>query len=143
MLALIEPVVERLGYELVDVQWVSGGGEGTLRVFIDLPAGRVGIEDCERVSHEVSTLLDSVDPISVAYRLEVSSPGFDRSLRTRAHFERFVGERVKVELAMPRDGRRRYTGRLLAVMDVGIRLRVDNFEVDLSWPEIGRAQLAG
>ncbi len=68
-----------------------------LRIFIDRPEG-VGLDDCERVSHEISALLDVEDPVPTAYTLEVSSPGLDRVLRTPAHFQRFVGERVRLEL---------------------------------------------
>jgi len=94
MIALLEPLVEQLGYELVDIEWVSAPRSATLRIFLDLPAGReghIGIEDCECVSREVSALLDVEDPVAGAYNLEVSSPGFDRVLRKPAHFERFVG----------------------------------------------------
>ena len=88
----------------------------------------------------MSALLDVEDPIPTAYTLEVSSPGFDRVLRTRAHFERFVGARVFVELKEPRDGRRRYTGTLLAVDDGGIALEVDGEQVAVTFAEIGKAQ---
>ena len=70
----------------------------------------IGVEDCERVSRELSALLDVEDPIAVPYTLEVSSPGADRILRTTAHYQRLVGQRVHVELVAPRNGRRRYTG---------------------------------
>ncbi len=89
-----------------------------VRVFIDRPQG-VGLEDCERVSHELSALLDVEDPVPTAYTLEVSSPGLDRVLRTPAHFQRFVGERIWLELKVARDGRRRYTGRLEALDAAG------------------------
>ncbi len=82
---------------------VEDGGE-------TLGESGIGIEDCERVSREVSALLDVEDPIPSAYTLEVSSPGEDRVLRTRAHFDRFAGARAYVELRVPRDGRKRYTG---------------------------------
>jgi len=90
----------------------------------------------------VSALLDVEDPIPTAYRLEVSSPGFDRVLRTSAHFERFVGARVWVELKVPREGgRRRYTGRLAAVEDEGITLEVDDQTVSVQFREIARQSL--
>jgi len=112
-----------------------------LRLFIDREAG-VGLEDCERVSREVAALLDVKDPIPSAYTLEVSSPGFDRLLRTQAHFGRFVGSRVFVELKEPRAGRRRYTGKLLTVDDTGIALEVDRERVAVAFAEIGKARLA-
>ncbi len=141
LIALIEPLTARLGYELVDLEYGAGRGHGLLRVFIDGGAG-VGVDDCERVSREVSALLDVEDPMPGAYTLEVSSPGFDRVLRTREHFGRFVGSRVFVELKEPRDGRRRYTGQLLAVDEDGIALDVDRQRVAVSFAEIGKARLA-
>ena len=139
--ALLEPVLARLGYELVELEYAPGQGRSLLRLYIDAPAG-VGLDDCERVSREVSSLLDIEDPIPSAYTLEVSSPGFDRLLRTRAHFGRFVGSRVFVELKEPRAGRRRYTGTLLTVDEGGIALEVDRERVAMTFEEIGEARLA-
>lgn len=144
MLGLLEPLVEQLGYELVDIEWVSAPRNSVLRIFLDLPVGRdghVGIEDCERVSREVSALLDVEDPLSGAYHLEVSSPGFDRVLRKPAHFERFAGARVWVELNVARQGRRRYTGILATVTTNGIELEVDGEQVAIGFGEIGKARL--
>ncbi|MBS0389356.1 MAG: ribosome maturation factor RimP, partial [Proteobacteria bacterium] len=89
LIGLVEPLLANLGYELVDLEMSVGHGAGLLRVYIDRAAG-VGIEDCEKVSREISALLDVHDPIPGAYRLEVSTPGLDRVLRTPAHFERFA-----------------------------------------------------
>src|SRR6185437_12993469 len=97
---------------------------------------------CERVSHELSALLDVEDPVPVPYSLEVSSPGLDRVLRTRAHFERFIGARAWVELTAPRDGRRRYTGQLHSVDAEGVELLVDGAAVRVPFGQIGRARLA-
>lgn len=141
LIALTEPLLGGLGYELVDLEYGAGRAHATLRLFIDKPEG-VGVDDCEQVSREVSALLDVEDPIPTAYTLEVSSPGFDRVLRTRAHFERFAGERVHVELKEPRDGRRRYTGMLRTVADEGLTLEVDREIVSVTFDEIGRARLA-
>lgn len=141
LVALIEPLLAQLGYELVDLAYVPARGRGALRIFIDQPQG-IGLDDCERVSREVSALLDVEDPIPTAYTLEVSSPGEDRVLRTRAHIDRFVGSRVLVELAAPREGRRRYTGMLRSVADEGVALEVDRQIVELPFREIGRARLA-
>ena len=141
LMALVEPVLDRLGYELVDLEFTSGRSHAVVRLFIDRSEG-VGLEDCATVSREVSALLDLEDPIPSAYTLEVSSPGFDRVLRTRAHFGRFVGERVYVELKEPRAGRRRYTGTLLTVDEDGIALEVDQEHVAMAFKEIGKARLA-
>ncbi len=139
--ALIEPAVAGLGFELVELEYAAGRGHGVLRLFIDREAG-VGLDECAHVSREVSALLDVEDPIPSAYTLEVSSPGFDRVLRTEAHFGRFVGSRVFVELKEPRAGRRRYTGKLLAVDAAGIALEVDHEHVAVAFSEIGKARLA-
>ena len=141
LIALIEPVLGSLGYELVELELSSGRAHAVLRLFIDREGG-VGLEDCAAVSREVSALLDAEDPIPSAYTLEVSSPGFDRVLRTRAHFGRFVGSRVFIELKEPRAGRRRYTGKLLTVDDAGIALEVDREQVTVAFAEIGKARLA-
>jgi ribosome maturation factor RimP len=152
LIALIEPVLVRLGYELVELEYAAGRSQAVVRLFIDhlgidKAVGQerqgIAVEDCERVSREVAALLDVDDPIPTAYTLEVSSPGFDRLLRTPAHFERFVGSRVFVELKAPRAGRRRYTGTLQAVNATGIELEVDKQKVEVPFDEIGKARLAG
>jgi ribosome maturation factor RimP len=142
LIALIEPVLARLGYELVELEYAAGRSQATVRLFIDTPAG-ITVDDCERVSRDVAALLDVDDPIPTAYTLEVSSPGFDRVLRTQAHFERFLGERVFVELKAPRAGRKRYTGLLQVVTAAGIELEVDKQKVVVPFEEIGKARLAG
>jgi ribosome maturation factor RimP len=144
LLRLIEPPVEALGLELVDVEYASAGGGGVLRVFIDrCVADEPGItvDDCARVSHALSEMLEAADPIKGHYTLEVSSPGFDRILRTRAHFERFVGARVAVELRLPMDGRRRFVGDLRAVDGAEIAVVVDGQEYRLPLERIQKARL--
>jgi ribosome maturation factor RimP len=142
--ALTESLLARLGYELVDLEYVPARSRALLRVFIDKPEEPqgVGLSDCERVSHELSALLDVEDPVPMPYSLEVSSPGLDRVLRTRRHFERFVGERVWIELSVPREGRRRYTGQLQAVDAEGVELLVDGAIVRVPFGQVGRARLA-
>jgi ribosome maturation factor RimP len=164
LLELVEPLLVRLGYELVDVEFASTRSEATLRVFIDRPVGSVvqgatstvrvgqdeieatesgiGVEDCERVSRELSELLDVEDPITMAYQLEVSSPGAERVLRTLAHYQRFAGERVLMELVVPREGRKRYTGVLVRADGDGIELNVDGKPVTAQYREIERTRLA-
>lgn len=142
LIALIEPVLARSGYELVELEYSAGRSQAVVRIFIDTAAG-ITVDDCERVSREVAALLDVEDPIPMAYTLEVSSPGFDRVLRTPAHFERFAGSRVFVELKAPREGRKRYTGLLKAVDASGIELEVDRQKVEIRFEEIGKARLAG
>ena len=141
LIARFEPVLGEMGYELVEVEFVSGQGGGTLRIYIDGPEG-IDVDDCAEASHALSELLDADDPFPGAYSLEVSSPGLDRVLRTPEHFARFVDNRVKVELQVPRDGRKRYTGMLRRADGESIELEVDNFSVSIRLAEIGRARLA-
>ena len=141
LIALFEPVLKEAGYELVEVEFVPGAGGGTLRIYIDGPEG-IDVDDCAAASHLMSELLDVDDPFPGAYSLEVSSPGLDRVLRTPEHFARFVDNRVKVELRVARDGRKRYTGVLRRADGESIELEVDNFSVSIRLAEIGRARLA-
>jgi ribosome maturation factor RimP len=140
LLRLLEPIIERLGYELIDLEFVPHGHESVLRVFIDGAAG-IGHEDCAAVSTAVSAALDENDPIPGHYNLEVSSPGFDRVLRKRAHYERYVGSRVRVQLGSPLDGRRRFTGTLVAVGDEGVTVDVDRQPFRLPFSLIQRTRL--
>jgi len=142
LLELLEPEVAALGFELVELEFHAHRGGGLLRLYIDRPGeAGVTVDDCEAVSRRVGERLDASGLLKSAYTLEVSSPGFDRPLRTRAHFERFAGSRVHVETALPRDGRRRWTGRLAAVGDDGIVLEVDGSAVKLGLGEIRTARL--
>ena len=145
LIGLMEPLLERLGYELVELEYHPARSSARLVLYIDRPPPAeegIGLDDCERVSREVSALLDVEDPIPTAYTLEVSSPGFDRVLRRPAHFERFIGARVHVELSAPRGGRKRYTGVLLEAGADGIVIEVDRERVEMTYGEIARARLA-
>jgi len=160
LIALSEPLLARLGYELVDIEYAATHSEATLRVFIDWPDGKmpvetaalpddgtrafdgIGVEDCERVSRELSALLDVEDPIAVPYQLEVSSPGADRILRTLPHYQRHVGQRVHVELNAARDGRRRYTGELTRAGEEDFELNVDESVVTVRYAEVEKTRLA-
>ncbi|MGH8032820.1 MAG: ribosome maturation factor RimP [Luteimonas sp.] len=118
---LLAPTVRSLGLELLGAEYLPVPGGATLRLYIDRPgadaavdAEGVTIEDCEAVSREVSAQLDVEDPISVNYTLEVSSPGVDRPLFSPGQFARFIGQRVKVTLKLPHDGRRRLQGAIVS-----------------------------
>jgi ribosome maturation factor RimP len=143
LIELLERDVAALGYELVELEFHAHHAGGLLRLYIDRPgeADGVTVEDCAAVSRRVSEQLDAADLIRTEYTLEVSSPGLDRPLRTRAHFERFTGSRVHVETSLPRAGRRRWTGRLAAVGNDGIVLEVDGDRVEFGLGEIKTARL--
>jgi ribosome maturation factor RimP len=139
LISMLEPVVEGLGFELVDVEFQTGG-IGVLRVYVDKPGG-VGLEDCAEVSQQISAVLDVEDPIRGSYTLEVSSPGLDRRLRTTEHFERHVGQRVKIQTKLPVAGRKRFTGELLKVEEGEICLDVDGQEHRIALADIHAARL--
>ena len=142
---LLEPPIEALGFELVDIEFAQAGRGGVLRIFIDRRAEESGagitVEDCANTSHAVSQLLEAQDPIKGHYTLEVSSPGFDRILRTTAHFERFVGARIFAELKLPIDGRRRFVGVLKSVTDDTVVVDVDGRDHSLPLERIQKARL--
>ncbi|QTL05126.1 ribosome maturation factor RimP [Aquabacter sp. L1I39] len=110
--AIVEPVVADLGYRLVRVK-VSSRDGGTLQIMAERPDGSMTVDDCEAISRAVSPVLDVEDPISGAYRLEISSPGIDRPLVRLSDFVRWAGHEVKAEMAVPVNGRKRFRGILL------------------------------
>lgn len=140
LLQLLEPVVESEGFEMVDLEFARGSHGSLLRIYIDLARG-VSVDDCVQVSQAVSRALEGHDPIAGQYTLEVSSPGSDRILRRREHFERFVGERAAIELKLAVDGRRRFTGRLAGVSTRAVRLEVDGVEHEFALEWIQKARL--
>ena len=140
ILQLLEPTIEKLGYELTDLELKSGGPDGLLRVFIDKEGG-VDIVDCEKVSRQVSAILDVEDPLPGHYTLEVSSPGLDRSLTKPAHFQRFMGEEVRVKLRFPLEGRRNFRGALKGADEQRIEVEVDGELYSLPMATIESARL--
>jgi ribosome maturation factor RimP len=137
---LLEPTVERLGYELVDLEVRLGGKGGLVRLYIDKPDG-IDLDDCEKVSLAVSALLDVEDPVPGNYNLEVSSPGLDRKLTKVEHFQRFAGETVKVQMRFPIDGRRRFRGTLVSSDEENIVVEVDGESFSLPLKTIDTARL--
>lgn len=138
--ALLEPLVENLGYELVCLELQGSGQNSLLRLYIDAPQG-IGLEDCERVSREVSATMDVADPISGSYRLEVSSPGLDRPLAKPEHFRRFAGRQAKLQMRAPVEGRRRFAGRLLGLEQNEIVIEVDGSSFRLPLEQVEKARL--
>jgi ribosome maturation factor RimP len=120
--ALAEPILLGLGYRLVRAR-VSGADGCTVQVMAEKPDGTMLVEDCEAASRALSPVLDAADPIDRAYRLEISSPGIDRPLVRRSDFERYAGHVVKIEMAVPRDGRKRFRGVLAGVEGDAARIR--------------------
>lgn len=123
--ALAEPVLEGLGYRLVRVR-ISGADGCTVQVMAERSDGTMQIEDCEAASRALSPVLDQVDPVDRAYRLEISSPGIDRPLVRRSDFERYAGQVVKIEMASAIDGRKRFRGVLLGAQGEAARIRPED-----------------
>lgn len=137
---LLAPVVESLGCELWALEYLSYGRHSTLRLYIDHPDG-VGLEECEQVSLQVSSVLDVEDPISGEYTLEVSSPGLDRPLYKLEHFARFAGEQVSVRLRSAFEGRRKFSGLLRGVEGDDVLVVVDEHEYLLPIEMIEKANI--
>ena len=138
---MLEPAIEGMGYELIDLELRTGARDGLVRVFIDKDPDGIDLEDCEAVSRQVSAILDVEDPIEANYSLEVSSPGLDRKLTKPAHFQRFAGEQVKVKLRFPLEGRRNFSGQLKAAGDENIEVEVDGEVHSLPMATIESARL--
>ena len=139
--ALITPTLDGMGYELVRVV-MSGTHRPTLQVMAERRDGRaMTIDDCETISRALSAKLDVEDPIKSSYALEVSSPGIDRPLVRPKDYQRFSGHVARVETREPLNGRRRFTGRILAADDASVRMAVEEGDVEIPFGEIARAKL--
>ena len=122
--ALAEPVLADMGFRLVRVK-MSGP---TLQIMAERPDGSFSIDDCEAVSRALSPILDVEDVIAARYHLEVSSPGIDRPLVRASDFEAWAGHEVKIEMAVPVAGRKRFKGALEGYHDGEVRLFIENPE---------------
>ena len=140
LVKMLQPVIQALGYEMLGIEQFSKGRESVLRIYIDHETG-IGIDDCERVSHQVTGVLDVNDPIKGAYHLEVSSPGLDRPLFTMEQFVRYIGEQVQVHLHEKLDGRRNFRGKLTAVDETGVHINMDGRNYVIKPDMIDKAHL--
>ena len=139
--AAIMPALTEMGYRVVRVTFL-GGRRATLQIMAERADDvMMSVEDCERISHTVSALLDVADPIAAPYVLEVSSPGIDRPLVKREDFERFAGFEAKIELQEPYAGRKRFRGKLLGVDGDAISLLVDGETCQLPLGGVAKAKL--
>lgn len=134
------PVVEEMGLELVDVEYLKEGGRRILRVYIDKPGG-VGHDDCEAVSKRLDALLDEKDPIPQSYYLEVSSPGIERPLKKLRDFQRFAGHMIRVTTFAPLEGRKKFTGRLAGVEEGALILEDNGNPVSIPLDQVASARL--
>ncbi|MGD2124734.1 MAG: ribosome maturation factor RimP [Desulfobacteraceae bacterium] len=137
---LVEPILDDMGFELVDVEYLSTYGRWVLRLYIDKEGG-VTIDDCARVSGEIGDLIDVKDLVPHQYILEVSSPGLDRPLKKEKDFMRAVGKKIKVRMVTPLKGRRKFVGYLTRFQGEVLYLEVEGEQVALPWPEVDKANL--
>ena len=138
---MLEPGITSMGYELVGVEFQTGGkGGGLLRVYVDSEAG-ITADDCQKVSYQVSGVLDVEDPIPGHYTLEVSSPGLDRMLFRKQDFDRFAGQLIKLRTVYPIEGQRKFKGRLLGLQGENVIFEQDEMEISLPFDQIEQARL--
>ncbi|RLF58960.1 MAG: ribosome maturation factor RimP [Thermoplasmata archaeon] len=137
---LVEPVLEEMGFELIDVEYFGPGGRRVLRVYMDRPGG-VSLDDCARVSREIGVLIDVKDLIPERYVLEVSSPGLNRRLKREKDFAWAMGKKVKVRMKTPVEGRRNFTGRLIEMQEGTIAVEVEKGKAVLPIHGIDKANL--
>lgn len=144
---LLEPVLARDGFDLVEVEWLREGGTWVLRIYVDKDGG-IGIDDCQGASRLVETILDVEDFIEPAYSLEVSSPGVERPMRKPQDFQRFAGQRAKVKAFGPVESaaglppRKQWTGTLRGFADGAVEIEVDGKVHRIPVDRIAKAHLA-
>ena len=137
---LIEPSLEEMGFELIDVDYLSSQRRWILRIYIDKEGG-VTIDDCAQVSRELGDLIDVKDMIPHEYVLEVSSPGLNRPLTKEKHLIDALGKKIRVKMAKPMEGRRNFAGRLSDFRDETLYVEIDRGMVALPWSEVEKANL--
>lgn len=141
VLKLLEPIIEGLGYEFVGAEYLPQGKHSILRIYIDKPEEGITVDDCERVSRQVSSMLDVEDPIPGHYTLEVSSPGLDRPLFNPEHFERFIGHKIKLLLSVPVNDRRKMTVELKGISNNVVSVVFEDEEIEFDFDNIEKAHL--
>lgn len=139
---LLAPAIEGLGYELVGIEHLPMGKHTVLRIYIDSPDG-ITVDDCSRVSHQVSGVLDVEEPITGTFTLEVSSPGIDRPLFNFEQFEQFVGSKVKLKLYHAMEGKRKITGMIESINgdDIIIKDADSDTSFQLQMDDIDKANI--
>ena len=137
---LIEPALEDMDFELVDIEYSSWYGKWVLRLYIDKEEG-VTLDDCARVSRESGDLIEVKESIIQKYVLEVSSPGLDRPLKKEKDLERAIGKKIKVKTVATLKGRRNYTGFLRNFQEGILYMELESGPVELPWREVDKANL--
>jgi len=136
----IRPIVTGLDYTLLGIKYFPQGKYSLLRVYIDKEQG-ITIDDCARVSHQLSGALDVEEPVSGQYQLEVSSPGLDRPLFSMDDFAKFIGSKVKIKLAQPADKQKKITGIIESISANSVKVKLDDHTLDIEFTNINDANL--
>ncbi|HIV37695.1 MAG TPA: ribosome maturation factor RimP [Candidatus Blautia stercorigallinarum] len=139
--ALVTPIVEKYGFELVDVEYVKEGGNFYLRAYVDKPGG-ITVEDCETVSRKFSDKLDEADFIDEAYIMEVSSPGLGRPLKKEKDFKRSMGEEVEIRTYRPINREKEFYGVLTAYDENSVTIDCEGEEKIFQKADIALIRLA-
>ena len=134
---LLQPTIEKIGYDLYDVEYAKEGKNYFLRIFIDKPEG-IDLEDCEKVSNEINGLLDEADYIKEQYFLEVSSPGIERILKKDKHFDMAMGEEIEVNLFKPINKKKTLDGILTGYDGSSITMMHENGEISILRKDISQ-----
>ena len=139
---MAEPVVLENGLELIDVEYVKEGAEWYLRLFLDKEGeDGVDLDDCELISRKLSDLLETADPITQAYRLEVSSPGIERPLKRTKDFQRFKGEKVQIKTFSDVEGKKQFIGILGETTEDTVMIEVEDVPISIPRKKISKANL--
>ncbi len=138
---LVAPIVEKYGFELVDVEYVKEGGNFYLRAYVDKPGG-ITVDDCETVSREFSDKLDEADFIDEAYIMEVSSPGLGRPLKKEKDFRRSMGEEVEIRTYRPINREKEFYGILTAYDENSVTIDCEGEEKIFQKADIALIRLA-
>jgi len=137
---LVEPILNELGFELIDAEYVTNQGRWVLRLYVDKEGG-VTIDDCAKVSYELGDLIDIKNVIEHEYILEVSSPGLNRPLKKEADFIRVIGKKVKVRRRAPLKGQRNFIGVLKDFKEHELYIQSEGQLITVAWADIEKANL--
>lgn len=138
--AMIKPSIDALGFDLWGLEYLPAGNHSILRIYIDKPEG-ITVDDCAEASYQISAVLEVEDPISNAYRLEVSSPGLDRQLFKPEQYREYQNEVLQIRTSEPVLGRRKFKGPITEVLDDGVVLDVDGEEYEIPFDTIEKANV--
>lgn len=138
---LIEPILNETVYDIYDVEYQREGAEWYLRVFIDKEGG-VNLDDCEKVTDLINDPLDDLDPITEPYFLEVSSPGIERRLKSITHFEKAIGEKIRVKTYAKVENRKEWVGILQEITDDAVILNVEGETLAVPFDMVAKANIS-